>query len=74
MITKTKVVAYQYITSKKTGQDFLKVWVKVPASDTCIGDPVETVFTPAIPGIKVDIGRECVVSVDRFGHVHDIQF
>lgn len=73
MIIKAKISAYEYITSKKTGQEFVKVWVKVPGSDCCIGEPVESCVTPIRPGVKVDVGKECVVSVDRFGRLHDIQ-
>lgn len=73
MIIKAKISAFQYITSKKTGQEYLKVWVKVPATDNCIGDPVESCVVPVHPGISVDVGKECIVSVDGFGRLHDIQ-
>lgn len=72
MIIKTNVAAFQYITSKKSGQEFVKIWVNVPATDGCEGVPVESCVIPR-PAVAVAVGSECVVSVDRFGRLNDVQ-
>lgn len=71
MIINSNIVAYKYITSAKTGQEFCKVWVNVPPAD-CQGEPVESMVIPR-PGHDIGVGDKCVVSVDRFGKLNDIQ-
>lgn len=71
MIVNSNVVACKYIKSEKTGQEFYKLWVNVPPQE-CDGEPVESIVVP-YTGVPVSIGDKCIVSVDRFGRLNDVQ-
>lgn len=70
MIITTEISAFKYITSKKTGQEWLRVWVKVPDAEAT-GQPVESVVVPR-PANAVSVGDKCMASVDGFGRLRDV--